>query len=101
MKEGAAYGGELLDWIKKRTTETVFLDLLEKATKEGRYVSESKNAGNYAPRAFARRPDNENRKTSDFETAMENLFAQGRIKMTPEGKRPRRVVAAEGVHGVP
>ncbi len=39
--------------IEKRNAETVFLETLDQATAAGRHVSESRNAGNYAPRILA------------------------------------------------
>ena len=39
--------------IEKRNAETVFLETPDQATAAGRHVSESRNAGNYAPRILA------------------------------------------------
>ena len=77
--------------MKKRTSEQVFVDLLRKTEIEGRHVSDAQNASTYAPRIFARRPDNEKHKLAQFEHAMEKLFAEGRIKVAEE-KRRRRIV---------
>ena len=48
------------------------------------------HSGNYAPRLFARRPDREGFQKSDFQRAMESLFAQGKIKVEMYGDRPSR-----------
>ena len=44
--------GGILGSIERRTAERVFLDLLEGTTGAGRNVSDSKHAGNYAPKSF-------------------------------------------------
>lgn len=74
---GTADGG------KRRTAEEVFLDLLEALTSEGRSVSESVHAGNYAPRLFAQRPDRDGFNKVDFQQAMERLFARREISVEP------------------
>jgi RecA-family ATPase len=71
--------------IERRSCEQVFLDLLDKTSAEGRHVSESPNAGNFAPRTFARRPDRKGYKVADFGAAMERLFSAGWIKNVPYG----------------
>jgi RecA-family ATPase len=67
--------------IERRACEHVFLDLLDKATAEGQYVSHNSRAGNYAPRVFALRPDRERFAKADFERAMQRLFAENKIKV--------------------
>jgi RecA-family ATPase len=71
--------------IERRSCERVFLDLLDKTSAEGRHLSESPNAGNFAPRTFARRPDREGYNLADFRAAMERLFFARRIKNVPYG----------------
>lgn len=61
--------------IEKRTCERVFLDLLDRVLSEGRHVSDNCRTHNYAPRIFAQRPDRERFRKSDFERAMQGLFA--------------------------
>jgi hypothetical protein len=79
--------------IERRTCERVFLDLLDRVTNEGRYVSDSHNAPNYAPKLFAKRPDREGFKKPDFERAMERLFAAREI-VPSTYKAPNRHVHA-------
>jgi RecA-family ATPase len=68
--------------IERQTCERVFLDLLDKVTAEGRHVSESHNAPNYAPKLFGRRPDREGFQKADFDRAMQRLFAERKIAVS-------------------
>lgn len=65
---------------KKAHADTTFLDLLRDVTKQGRSVTDSKNAGNYAPKIFAATTNNHGFSRSDFANAMERLFSEGRLK---------------------
>jgi RecA-family ATPase len=69
----------ILGSIERRSCERVFLDLLDAVTAEGRHVSESSRAPNYAPKLFAQRPDRESFKAADFRVAMQGLFARKEI----------------------
>jgi RecA-family ATPase len=62
--------------IMRSNAREVFLHQLDAIIAEGRHVSDSPNAGNYAPRIFARRPDREGFRQADFKRAMEELFAR-------------------------
>ena len=73
--------------IYRRALERVFLDLLDAATRQGRNMSDSKNAGNYAPKRFALSPNAERYNQKDFARAMENLFAEGEIRMEEYGRK--------------
>ena len=78
--------------------ESVFLTLLARCTAEGRLLSDSKNAGNSAPKIFGMRPDRQGFSRRDFESAMQRLFADGKIRMEAYGRandrgQPRRMVA--------
>jgi RecA-family ATPase len=97
VSEAAADAGGILDWIKKQTTEQVFLDLLQKTESEGRRLSDSSQASNYAPRIFARLPANGNYKLRQFESAMDKLFAEGRIKMIEKNRTRRMARTGDGV----
>ena len=66
---------------EKQGCERVFLTLLGERQEQGRSTSESKNAGNYGPAAFARQPNNEGYSKADFTAAMESMFAKGSIKV--------------------
>jgi RecA-family ATPase len=59
----------------------VFLTLLRKLESQNRPVSDSVNAGNYAPRLFAKQPPEERHDYTkkDFETAMHRLFSDGKV----------------------
>jgi RecA-family ATPase len=65
--------------IERRACENVFLDLLDKVTAEGRFVSDSYRGANYAARLFSMRPDRERFTKKDFERAMQGLFAAKKI----------------------
>lgn len=85
--------------IAKRKAEDVFLDLLARSASEGRDVSESRNAGNYAPKFFSRRPDSTGFTKSDFTAAMERLFADKKIRVEHYGRAGdsrKRIVAVHG-----
>jgi hypothetical protein len=74
----AVGGGSGDHWIdrnaKASLAKDVFLRLLDKAEAEGRPVSPKSRAGNFAPKAFAKRPGREGLTKRDFEQAMEQLF---------------------------
>jgi RecA-family ATPase len=73
--------------IQRRTSERVFLDLLDKTTNERQPVSSNNRAGNYAPRLFATRPDRERFTKADFERAMQVLFASSEIVNEDYGRK--------------
>lgn len=68
------------DALKHRQNE-IFLDCLAKMTTQNRPSSESKNAGNYAPKMFATMPDAKGMKIDDFERTMTRLFGEGLIEV--------------------
>ena len=49
-------------------------------------VSDSSKAGNFAPKAFAKRPDAQGYIARDFEAAMAALFATRKIKLAVYGR---------------
>jgi RecA-family ATPase len=71
----------------RQDAETTFLALLARCDAENRPVSDSRNAGNAAPKLFALRPDRQGYTRRDFEGAMQRLFAAGKITMQPYGRR--------------
>jgi RecA-family ATPase len=87
---------------KQMDRERVFLDLLAKCDAANMPVNESKKAGNWAPRVFAKRPDAGGHTVKDFDMAMSALFAAGRIRLETYGRKSderRRIVAVqEGQH---
>lgn len=72
------------------SVDDLFLSLLAAVTREGRRVSESNLAPNFAPRAFAGRPDRQGYRAGDFQDAMERLFSAGKIRVDEEGPPSRR-----------
>ena len=89
---------QTLAHIRQRNCEEVFLQLLGASSTAGRRVSDSKNAQNYAPRAFTKSPDRRNYTRTDFERAMERLFADKKIKMEsygPPSAGTRHIVRVE------
>ena len=66
--------------------EMVFLDLLDRCFAQNVFLSNSRNAGNYAPKALGKRPDRQSYNRSDFEAAMHSLFAQKRITNEAYGR---------------
>jgi len=77
--------GGILGSIERRTADRVFVDLVDKANNEKRFVSASPTAGNFAPKAFAKRPDREGYDKADLSRAMERLFVSGAIINVPYG----------------
>jgi RecA-family ATPase len=85
----------ILGSIERRTAERVFLDLLGATVGQGRNVSDSKHAGNYAPKVFVASPNRDRYTVKDLASAMERLFAAGEIRMEPYGRKAderRRIV---------
>ena len=71
----------------RRAVEDVFMDLLDALTAEGRPLSATKNAGNYAPTVFATRPDREGYRKSDFARALETLFSRKLLTTVEYGRK--------------
>ena len=71
---------------ERAAVESVFMTLLDRFTKEERRVTNSPNAGNFAPREFAKDPARNGFKRKDFEIAMASLFAKGVIRMKVYGR---------------
>jgi RecA-family ATPase len=81
----------IIGGIMQRSCQHVFLDLLEKVTDQGRYVSDSSNTRRYAPALFVQQQEEaevgQRRYTRrDFERAMERLFADGAIALRQAGR---------------
>jgi RecA-family ATPase len=75
-----------------RSAETAFLDALDALTKAGRNVSDSRNAGNYAPKAILSTTHGKGLKRHEIAAAMERLFTDGKICCQDYGRpsNPRR-----------
>ena len=67
----------------------LFLDLLDRFEQQNRPVSENARAGNYAPRLFGSVPREQRHdfREADFKTAMERLFATGKIENVEYGRK--------------
>ena len=73
----------------------MFLDLLDAAIKRGRNISDSKHAGNYAPKTFAASPNADRYSQKELAAAIERLFGAGEIRMEGYGRpsdQRRRIV---------
>lgn len=90
--------GGIIGSIKRQAVEDVFLRLLDETYAAGRYLSDSKNAANFAPKLFARMPGAEGYTRTEFVAAMERLFAAGTIIMEAHGRSgdPRRRLSRKG-----
>ena len=71
--------GSLSSAAVRAAAEETFLTLLDRCEAQNVFVSESRNAGNFAPRVFGKRTDREGYTKADFEKAMHALFSAGRI----------------------
>ena len=91
--------GGVVASIRRRNCDAVFLRLLGAVMGQGRFVSDSKHSGNFAPKRFANGPDNENYTSADFSRAMERLFTNGKIKVGTYGRKGdqhRQIVPFDG-----
>lgn len=79
--------GGVLAAIAARSTERAFLEALSAMQREGRKVSDSRNAANFAPRQFLRRPECRGHKLKELERAMEVLYQSGLIKNESYGRK--------------
>ena len=75
--------------IAKRNVDELFLSLLATCKEQGRHVSESPYARNFAPRQFARSPNRQGASKRELEFAMERLFADKRIRVETYDQRGR------------
>lgn len=80
-------GGRVtMSTIDRAAAETVFLDLLDEQPAQGRHVSASRNAGNFAPKAFSKAQGRNGHSRREFEQAMESLFSSGTIIVSEYGR---------------
>ena len=82
--------GTLDKLAAERTTEDLFLKLLDKFHNQGRNLSDKPTANNYAPKMFVTDPDGKGR-YKELTSAMSRLFATDKIKVETYG-RPSRLV---------
>jgi RecA-family ATPase len=82
VEGGTGSGGDPL--VAQVKADKVFLELLDAYTAEGRVVSASPNAGNYAPTVFASDSErSQGIRKRTFKDAMNRLFAGGQITVGP------------------
>jgi RecA-family ATPase len=77
---------------RQRDCEALFLIMLDRCEAQGRPLSSSRNAGNFAPKVCEKAPDREGYVGRDFDRAMEALFTAGIIESRPYGKPSRGTV---------
>jgi RecA-family ATPase len=83
--------------IYRPHVDDVFMSLLDTMTLEGRRVSHSKMANNFAPRAFADHAARNGYCEGDFERSMERLFVGKKIRVLesgPPSKRTSQIIRA-------
>ena len=90
--------------IERNTIDKVFLEGLDSLNEAGRDLSDSRNAGNYAPKAILRTPPaREARlKLGQLEAAMDRLFSQHEIRVEKYGREShpqKRIVRIEASNG--
>jgi RecA-family ATPase len=79
-------GSGMSGFVNRAAAEAVFLTLLDRCEAAKQRLSDRNNASNYAPKAFALRPDAEGYTAKDFEEAMHGLFARKQIFMQQYGR---------------
>ena len=78
--------GGIFGTIRRTAIEALFLDLLDRCQAQGMSLSNSRNAANFAPRAFAARTDSEGYTTREFDIAMSALFTAKKIRLVDYGR---------------
>ena len=92
-------GGMLGARVARAECENVFIELLAHCTASNMPVSNSPNAGNYAPRVFSARPDRCGYGKSEFAQALSALLSTKRIRLENYGRQHderRKIVLVEG-----
>lgn len=100
--EPAARAGASTASGPRPDAEAVFLHLLDRTWAARIPLSESPNAGTFAPKVFAKRPDREGYGRREFDAAMHGLFAENVltvISYKDESGRPRRRLARAPAEG--
>jgi hypothetical protein len=85
----------------KLGADVVFLDLVREFEQQGRVISASPQALNFAPRVFEKLPAGQSYgyRKDDFRRAMERLFKTGKIENIPYGRKGderRKITAGPG-----
>ena len=88
--EGAGAVRQVMDLATRAAAsdadERGFLDALDQLTEQGRHVSASKNAPNFAPKMMVGKPAAAGVSFKRLGRAMERLFSAGRIEVGPFGR---------------
>jgi RecA-family ATPase len=80
-EDGLGAGGGMVASIERGRVDNIFLACLDATLAQDRAVSDSRNAGNYAPKRFASMSQANGAKVYDLAKAMERLFAAGAIRL--------------------
>ena len=64
----------------------MFLQLLDRLNSANIFLSQSKNAGNYAPKKMATQPDRAGFSSTDFARAMDRLILNGALTNQDHGR---------------
>jgi RecA-family ATPase len=96
VEEGGAAGPDPLSQQWK--AERVFLEMLDRANGQNVRVSASSNAGNYAPKAFARDALRHGVKKRDLVEAMQRLLDSRKIENAPYGSPARMSYQLQRTH---
>jgi RecA-family ATPase len=87
----SAAGGAPTAIAEAMNAEATFLALMARCAEQGIYVSHSRNAGNFAAKIFAKRPDRAGFSLKDFDGAMHRLFARNVIRVE-DYRAPNRLI---------
>ncbi|MBF0561100.1 MAG: bifunctional DNA primase/polymerase [Alphaproteobacteria bacterium] len=91
--------GGMIGTINRGLAEKAFMDCLDSLDKQGRDVSDSQHAGNYAPRIMRTLPHGREFSVSELREAMERLFERREIQVVKTGRHNTRKVV-RGSSGV-
>lgn len=98
-QDGGVFGS-----IARQAVDAVFLTLLDRCWAQGVFLSNSRNAGNFAPKEFARMPDRAGYNRTDFDAAMARLLASNQIRVEGymrNGRHGAQRIAREGAANTP
>lgn len=83
-------GFGMVGTINRDNIDSVFLACLDAATRQGRALSDSTRAANYAPKIMAKMSEASGAQRRDLEQAMHRLFDAGEIVMGSPFRKPNR-----------
>jgi hypothetical protein len=95
--------GTFVASLRRRAARTAFLDCLDAVETQGRDVTDARNSDRYAPRLFVGLAQGRGMKVVDLERAMNQLFADGIIRVAnvrgPDRHWRKRLVRATAADG--